>query len=200
MTKYNIPLRVKLSNREHDKIKNKINMSKFVREAINSYYGETEKEIELSKKKILIKLKEEIKTEQEKFKEKMIKEQDMQEEKIISKINEMYDECESKLETIEKENREYERLKLKDLHEKSSEEKILEILPTLQGIYHSENGLNYDKIKLQALSIDVTPLELEQWIENNHKLLENDDYKFRDVIHSDHNNWGKVYDKFDSSF
>jgi len=197
MLKYDIPLRVKISNREYDKLKDKQNKSKYVRDAINSYYGDMAVEIEYSKKEMIDEIKKDLKFEHDKFNQ-LIEEQSMQEERMISKLEKMNEECDYNLEKLEKERREMELLKSLHVNEKSMEEKIMEILPTLQGLYQSGKILDYDKIRIQAQKIKVTPSELKNWIESHMELVEQSDYKYMPRKYSEAN--GDEYKDFDKVY
>ena len=63
MSQYAIPLRVKLSEKEYDKLKHATNKSQYVRTAINFYDAKQPQEIELAKKRLLDDIIKEVKKE-----------------------------------------------------------------------------------------------------------------------------------------
>lgn len=184
MTAYNIPLRVKLSNKEYDKLKNVENKSKYVRNAINSYNSKSTREIELSKKKLLKDIIDQIEKENETFYEDMINNEIMKDTKIMNKLNDMYDKCEEELTRLAKESSLYEEAPFEKFDTMSTEDKILSILPTLQGIYHSDMGLTYESIRRQAVNIGIGAKELKNWIDANPELINESDYLYRDSCKS----------------
>ena len=51
------------------------------------------------------------------------------------------------------------------------EERVREIIPTLQRLKHGENGLTNSNIEFQAKKIGVDTSKLKKWINNHHEIV-----------------------------
>lgn len=51
------------------------------------------------------------------------------------------------------------------------EERVQEIIPTLQRLKHGENGLTNSNIEFQAKKIGVDTSKLKKWINNHHEIV-----------------------------
>lgn len=188
MSKYDIPLRVKLSDKEYDKVKDAKNVSEYVRTAINFYNTKQPREIELTKKEIIKKIIDELKEEHEKTCKELIKNEYLKNERIMAKLNKMYDKCDEELLRLARESKNCEDLPLESYDSNTTEEKILSILPTLQGMYNSEIGITYESIRRQAVNLSISAKELKDWIDDNPELMNKSDYLYREHAYESESN------------
>lgn len=180
MNKFNIDLRIKISNKEYDKIKNVKNKSSFVRNAINAYNYNDTLNAEISKKEILEEIKNKVEEEEKILNNKIKIESLKGTENILNELNIMYDKIENNIKdlTPDNEQKDSEKTSPEDDYEK----RILEILPTLQGAYYSDNGLNYEFIRTQAQKININTKNLKDWIEEHPKIIQDTTHIFREPL------------------
>ncbi|MBR0471444.1 MAG: hypothetical protein IJI98_01935 [Methanosphaera sp.] len=181
--KYNIPLRVKLSNKEYDKVKKAKNKSKFVRDAINYYDGQHQRENELSKKEMLKKIMKNVEEEEKRSAAKINKTEKLKRKRIMNKLTKMSDKCDEELSRLAKENSSSEESTPEITDPEIIEEKILSVLPTLQGIHNSDIGTDYDTIHRVAVKLKIDTTYLKEWMDSHHELLNKRDYLTREHIH-----------------
>ena len=119
--------------------------------------------------------------EHENFQE-FVNHHESKEKSIIEKIEKEYEKCNQKLDEIDKLDERYSELNLIKPKSISTEKAILDVLPTIQGFYNSETGITYDKLRVLAFRINISPEVLMNWIDQNEELVKGDAYLNRNPL------------------
>lgn len=176
---YPIKINVRINKKQYDRIRESgVSKSEYVRDAIDFFNTDLKKDIELSKLNVINEIQQSFDMEQERFDE-YVKQEKIREEYVQNTLKEEYDKCNLKLEKIAEEESKYSDVNIVKPRKVTSEEVILKVLPTIQGIYRSETGITYDKLRVLAFRINISPEILMHWIDQNEKLVQGDDYQER---------------------
>lgn len=180
--KYPIKVQARINMGQYDKIKaSGVNFSEYIREAIDLFDCDETKKVEESKIELLDELKKSIIVEDTHV-NNFLKEQKIQNENIKKAIDNEYQNCNERLKYIKEQEKEYELLNIKKPCKRSREDIINEILPTLQGFKHSEEGITHTNLKRICEDVDISPTILMDWIKENKDLVEKYDFKNRPAI------------------
>lgn len=176
ITVYPIKLNVRINKRQYDRINESgASKSEYVRDAIDFFNSDVKRDIEISKLKLLNDIRNTVDKEHENFQE-FVNHHESKEKSIIEKIDKEYEKCNQKLNEIAKLDERYSELNLIKPKSIPTEKVILDVLPTIQGFYNSETGITYDKLRVLAFRINISPEVLMNWIDQNEKLVKGDAY------------------------
>ena len=179
---YPIKINARINQEQYDRImESGVSKSEYVRDAINFFNCNIKKDIELSKLNIINEIRQSVELEQNYFDE-FVKQEKIREKCIMKTLQKEYDKCNDKLEKIAEEEEKYSDLNIVKPQKVVTEEVIMNVLPTLQGFYRSENGITYDKLRILGFRIDVNPEILKNWIDQNEELVQGREYRNRSTL------------------
>ena len=175
IAEYTHPIRIRLTQKQLDKIKssNK-SISNYIRDAIDCYEMSVDEIIEKTKLDLIEEIQRDVVGQLDDLQTKVVGQIVGQKLKIDEEFVGRSYNCNTKLNELQEKCTTNQDLKSVNDNEIIDYGLILQILPTLQGLYHSEQELTDEKLAFQAKKIGVSVAVLRKWMINNKELLVDD--------------------------
>lgn len=179
IVEYTHRITIRLSDSQMDKInRSGLSASEFIRRSIDYYDLDMDTIIESERKNLIEEIQKEFGRQEDKFQKEYVQRLSDNRQVFLEYLVRQSDKCQTNISKNKERSQTNNNENQYNNKIKNNEALFLQILPTLQGMYHSEQTLTDEKIRFQANKIGVSTRELKEWMGDNHDLLCG--YEFRD--------------------